>query len=72
MDNVYAYMFHLLNEYAKLLNFKPTVPDEAMEGYLEGVEPDEGICYHVVFHFSELAKDPGIKSDCYGICQGIK
>ncbi|KAL5565614.1 hypothetical protein UlMin_028778 [Ulmus minor] len=31
MDNVYDYMFHLLNEYAKLLKFKPTIPLGAVE-----------------------------------------
>ncbi|KAJ9679387.1 hypothetical protein PVL29_021344 [Vitis rotundifolia] len=31
MDNVYDYMFHLLNEYAMLLKFKPTVPEKAVE-----------------------------------------
>nr|CAB3447366.1 unnamed protein product [Digitaria exilis] len=31
MDYVYDYMFHLLNEYAKLLRFKPTKPPEAVE-----------------------------------------
>ncbi|KAJ4824891.1 hypothetical protein Tsubulata_007201, partial [Turnera subulata] len=31
MDNVYDYMFHLLNEYAKLLQFKPTIPRGAVE-----------------------------------------
>ncbi|MFQ6626763.1 hypothetical protein Gotur_005641 [Gossypium turneri] len=31
MDNVYDYMFHLLNEYAKLLKFEPTVPPGAVE-----------------------------------------
>lgn len=31
MENVYDYMFHLLNEYAKLLRFKPTVPEKAVE-----------------------------------------
>ncbi|KAE8703685.1 Downstream target of A 2 [Hibiscus syriacus] len=29
MRNVYDYMFHLLNEYSKLLKFKPTVPPKA-------------------------------------------
>lgn len=29
MDLVYDYMFHLLSEYAKLQNFKPTVPSTA-------------------------------------------
>lgn len=31
MDNVYDYMFHLLNEYAKLLKFEPRVPEGAVE-----------------------------------------
>ncbi|XP_061373552.1 uncharacterized protein LOC133315888 [Gastrolobium bilobum] len=31
MDHVYDYMFHLLNEYAKLLRFKPTIPPGAVE-----------------------------------------
>ncbi|CAL0314508.1 unnamed protein product [Lupinus luteus] len=31
MDHVYDYMFHLLNEYAKLLKFEPTVPEGAVE-----------------------------------------
>ncbi|KAJ0967209.1 hypothetical protein J5N97_024126 [Dioscorea zingiberensis] len=30
MDNVYDYMFHLLNEYAKLLRYKPTRPRRAI------------------------------------------
>ncbi|KAF2315323.1 hypothetical protein GH714_038830 [Hevea brasiliensis] len=31
MDYIYDYMFHLLNEYAKLLKYKPTIPAEAVE-----------------------------------------
>ncbi|KAJ4954268.1 hypothetical protein NE237_011051 [Protea cynaroides] len=31
MEYVYDYMFHLLNEYSKLLMYKPTVPKEAVE-----------------------------------------
>ncbi|KAK6121699.1 hypothetical protein DH2020_044567 [Rehmannia glutinosa] len=31
MDYVYDYMFHLLSEYAKLLKYKPTVPQKAVE-----------------------------------------
>ncbi|XVF80041.1 hypothetical protein PTKIN_Ptkin15bG0038700 [Pterospermum kingtungense] len=30
MRNVYDYMFHLLNEYSKLLKFKPTIPPKAI------------------------------------------
>ena len=37
MDHVYDYMFHLLNEYSKLLNFKPTIPEKAFELCLEGM-----------------------------------
>ena len=35
MENVYDYMFHLLNEYGKLLRFKPTVSENAVELCLE-------------------------------------
>ena len=31
MEYVYDYMFHLLNEYAKLLTFKPIRPRKAIE-----------------------------------------
>ncbi|XP_010273073.1 PREDICTED: O-glucosyltransferase rumi-like [Nelumbo nucifera] len=31
MDFVYDYMFHLLNEYAKLLKYRPTVPPNAIQ-----------------------------------------
>ncbi|KAL9252286.1 O-glucosyltransferase rumi-like protein [Drosera capensis] len=31
MDNVYDYMFHVLDQYGRLLRYKPTVPPEAVE-----------------------------------------
>ncbi|RCV44442.1 hypothetical protein SETIT_9G374400v2 [Setaria italica] len=31
MDNVYDYMLHVLTEYARLLCYKPTVPEKAVE-----------------------------------------
>lgn len=31
MEYVYDYMFHLLSEYAKLLQFKPTIPPNAVQ-----------------------------------------
>ncbi|KAK1361211.1 O-glucosyltransferase rumi-like [Heracleum sosnowskyi] len=31
MDYVYDYMFHLLSEYSKLLRYKPTIPENAIE-----------------------------------------
>ncbi|KAK7307848.1 hypothetical protein VNO77_41268 [Canavalia gladiata] len=37
MDYVYDYMFHLLNEYAKLLKFEARVPEGAVEVCAEGM-----------------------------------
>ncbi|KAK7289818.1 hypothetical protein RIF29_03780 [Crotalaria pallida] len=31
MDRIYDYMFHLISEYSKLLDFKPTPPSSALE-----------------------------------------
>lgn len=40
MDRVYDYMFHLISEYAKLQDFKPTLPSTALEVCAESV-----LCY---------------------------
>ncbi|KAF3438608.1 hypothetical protein FNV43_RR21371 [Rhamnella rubrinervis] len=37
MEYVYDYMFHLLNEYAKLLKYKPSVPQNATELCLDSM-----------------------------------
>ncbi|KAJ8633067.1 hypothetical protein MRB53_026403 [Persea americana] len=37
MEYVYDYMFHLLNEYSKLLTYKPTKPEKAVEFCLESM-----------------------------------
>lgn len=37
MDYVYDYMLHLLTEYAKLLRYKPSVPENATELCLESI-----------------------------------
>ncbi|TVU12562.1 hypothetical protein EJB05_46213, partial [Eragrostis curvula] len=37
MDYVYDYMLHLLTEYAKLLRYKPTVPENAVEICTESI-----------------------------------
>ncbi|KAK6918397.1 Glycosyl transferase CAP10 domain [Dillenia turbinata] len=37
MKYVYDYMYHLLNEYAKLLKYKPTVPPKAVEYTVENM-----------------------------------
>lgn len=31
MDRIYDYMYHLITEYSKLLDFKPTRPSSALE-----------------------------------------
>lgn len=41
MENVYDYMLHLLTEYAKLLRYKPTVPEKATEICMESVACSE-------------------------------
>ena len=44
MEYVYDYMFHLLNEYAKLLRFKPTIPRRAVEFCSESMAcPSKGL-----------------------------
>lgn len=37
MSVVYDYMFHVLNEYAKLLKYKPSVPENAVECWSETI-----------------------------------
>ncbi|KAL6606183.1 hypothetical protein ACP70R_041836 [Stipagrostis hirtigluma subsp. patula] len=44
MDYVYDYMLHLLTEYAKLLRYKPTVPENAVEICAESMAcPAQGL-----------------------------
>ncbi|CAL0301690.1 unnamed protein product [Lupinus luteus] len=40
MDRIYDYMFHLISEYSKLLDFKPTPPSNALEVCIDSV-----LCY---------------------------
>lgn len=40
MDGIYDYMYHLINEYSKLLDFKPVRPQNALE-----VCYDSLLCY---------------------------
>ncbi|KAJ3693015.1 hypothetical protein LUZ60_012110 [Juncus effusus] len=37
MNNVYDYMLHLLTEYAKLMKYKPTIPEKATEICIESM-----------------------------------
>ncbi|KAJ4785129.1 O-glucosyltransferase rumi-like protein (DUF821) [Rhynchospora pubera] len=41
MENVYDYMLHLLTAYAKLLRYKPTVPEKAKEICMESMACSE-------------------------------
>lgn len=41
MDYVYQYMLHLLTEYAKLLRYKPSLPEKATELCLESMACDK-------------------------------
>ncbi|XP_073064320.1 uncharacterized protein [Primulina eburnea] len=44
MDYVYDYMFHVLNQYATLLTYKPTVPEGAVEICSESIScPAQGL-----------------------------
>ncbi|OIW03303.1 hypothetical protein TanjilG_09950 [Lupinus angustifolius] len=40
MDRIYDYMFHLISEYSKLIDFKPTPPSTALEVCIDSV-----LCY---------------------------
>lgn len=63
MDYVYDYMFHLLNEYAKLLRYKPTVPPKAVELCSETMAcPAEG--FTKKFMMESMVKGPTDKSPC--------
>lgn len=63
MDYVYDYMFHLLNEYAKLLKFKPTIPPGAVEVCAETMAcPAEGAWRK--FMEESLEKNPTDTTPC--------
>ena len=63
MDYVYDYMFHLLNEYAKLLRFKPTVPRKAVEFCSETMAcPAQGLKKE--FMIESMVKGPSVTRPC--------
>ncbi|KAI4315398.1 hypothetical protein L6164_028213 [Bauhinia variegata] len=63
MDYVYDYMFHLLNEYSKLLKFEPRVPVGAVELCAETMAcPRSGS--EKKFMTQSLVKSPSQKSPC--------
>ncbi|KAM7273786.1 hypothetical protein ACFE04_028450 [Oxalis oulophora] len=63
MDYVYDYMLHLLTAYSKLLKFKPSIPEQAIELCVESMAcPREGI--ERSFMMDSLVKYPAETSPC--------
>lgn len=63
MENVYDYMFHLLNQYAKLLRFQPEIPMGAVEVCSETVAcPRGGL--EKKFMKESLVKTPPLTIPC--------
>ena len=63
MEYVYDYMFHLLNEYAKLLTFKPIRPRKAVELCAETMAcPAEGV--QKKFFMESMENGPTYTSPC--------
>ncbi|XP_010255430.1 PREDICTED: O-glucosyltransferase rumi homolog [Nelumbo nucifera] len=63
MDYVYDYVFHLLNEYAKLLTYKPVVPPNAVE-----LCPEIMACsadgLKKKFMMESMVKSPAVRGPC--------
>ncbi|KAG7584758.1 Lipopolysaccharide-modifying protein [Arabidopsis thaliana x Arabidopsis arenosa] len=66
MENVYDYMFHLLNEYSKLLKYKPQVPKNSVELCTEAmVCPSEDVNgVNKRFMMGSLVSRPHVSSPC--------
>ncbi|CAM8937473.1 unnamed protein product [Rhodiola kirilowii] len=63
MEYVYDYMFHLLNEYGKLLKFKPAVPKNAVEYCSETMACDaQG--FKKNYMMDSLEKGPATRNPC--------
>ena len=63
MRNVYDYMFHLLNEYSKLLKFKPTIPSKAKRVCAETTACSEKGLWKE-FMVQSMVKSPSDKLPC--------
>jgi len=63
MDYVYDYMFHLLNEYAKLFTYKPSISGNATELCVESMVCEaEGL--KKAFMMESLVKGPANTNPC--------
>ncbi|KAG5558573.1 hypothetical protein RHGRI_008499 [Rhododendron griersonianum] len=63
MDHVYDYMFHVLSEYAKLLRYKPTIPERALEICSETLSCSK-VGVHKMFMMESMVKGPTDVSPC--------
>lgn len=64
MENVYDYMFHLLNEYAKLQKYKPIIPERAQEVCAGSMAcPSRGRLRKSMFE--SMVKSPSNSRPCY-------
>ncbi|XVF33359.1 hypothetical protein REPUB_Repub17cG0161700 [Reevesia pubescens] len=63
MKNVYDYMFHVLNEYSKLLKFKPTIPPKAKRVCAETIACSEKGLWKE-FKVQSMVKSPSDKLPC--------
>lgn len=63
MDFVYDYMFHLLNEYAKLLRFEPKIPEGATHLCSESMACPAAES-EKKFMTESLVKSPSVTSPC--------
>ncbi|KAL1355816.1 hypothetical protein HN51_007793 [Arachis hypogaea] len=63
MEYVYDYMFHLLNEYSKLLNYEPEVPEGAVEVCAEAMAcTRSGL--EKQFMIESMMNEPSTKAPC--------
>ncbi|KAL5718504.1 hypothetical protein ACHQM5_011400 [Ranunculus cassubicifolius] len=63
MEYVYDYMFHVLNEYSKLLRFKPVIPEKAVEFCSETMAcPADGLVRN--FMMDTIVKSPSDTAPC--------
>ncbi|XP_057980856.1 uncharacterized protein LOC131166379 isoform X2 [Malania oleifera] len=64
MIYVYDYMFHLLNEYAKLLKYKPTVPPGAVEVCLETMACTRKVNLEKMYMVESMVEGPADAAPC--------
>ncbi|MED6136026.1 hypothetical protein PIB30_052102 [Stylosanthes scabra] len=63
MEYVYDYMFHLLSEYSKLLNYEPEVPEGAVEVCAENMAcTRSGL--EKKFMIESMVREPSTKAPC--------